>query len=676
MRVNSSSESPQRSWIQKFVSTFISAHPSVETPLERRKAELTAALSLTFATIILLGILATLILAGWSILVFGGLVFGIISFVAYFLSRSERYAQSPAIFIGGFLVLAYVASFSGEYPALFLVITFGILFLLTNLLELKRMLGFILINMVLVILVAFLFLPQLREIQALNTYAGIITFGLFTLLFAWHRENLEKLRLDEILISQKAIEQSNLELQQAQQQVNNRLQEIKLAAEVGRAVSQVRSLDDMLDEAVERIRAQFNLYYTQVYLINPSHTYLEMEAGTGEVGQKLREAKHRLTLNANSLNGRAALEKRPIVVSKTTDSPTFKPNPLLPETRSEMSVPLIVGEKVIGVLDMQSDQPGTLNEAILPAFEALAGQLAIAIQNARLLQETQKSYAELQKYSARLSRENWAEYLDAIYKPETIGFVFEQGEIHPLPEDEQIEDNAELSEEISIGGAPLGSLKVEIPENTRQAQASQLLSLVANRVAQHIENLRLLESAERYRLEAEQAARRLTREGWQEFISSSTNLSPGYLYKMGEVRAHRPEEFLQASSEGITLPLKVREESIGNLIIQGIEETDAESRLIAQEVANRLSAHLENLRLSIETEKALTATKRQAQREQALSQITSAVRSSTDPETILRTAARELGNILGRQTILRMATVAQEIPATGAITEGNPGGES
>jgi GAF domain-containing protein len=484
------------------------------------------------------------------------------------------------------------------------------------------------------------------------------------------------LRLDEILSSQKDLELSNLELQQAQQQVSARLNEIKLAAEVGRAISQVRVLDDMLDDAVERIRAQFNLYYTQVYLINPSQTFLEMEAGTGEVGQKLRQAGHQLALKANSINGRAALEKRPVVVSETTDSPSFKPNPLLPATRSEMAVPLMVGGQVIGVLDMQSEQSGALSEAILPAFEALAGQLAIAIQNARLLEEAEKSYAELQRYSARLSRENWAEYLDAIYKPETIGFVFEQGEIHALTEG-QVEDDTELKESILIGGAPLGSLTVKIPENAPQAQATQLLALVSSRVAQHIENLRLLESAERYRLEAEQASRRLTREGWEEFISSSANLTPSYIYKMGEVRSHSQDELLQAESDGIGLPLKVRDESIGKLIVQGIEQTDNESLDIAREVANRLSAHLENLRLSIQTEQALATTKRQAQREQALGQITSAVRGSTDPATILRTAARELGTILGRKTVIRLMTdVAQETPVARAFAEDNPGDES
>ena len=179
-------------------------------------------------------------------------------------------------------------------------------------------------------------------------------------------------------------------LQGLEQRVAERTQNLELAAEVGRSVSQVRDLDVMLKDACELIRKEFDLYYVQVYLSNPAQSELLLQAGTGEVGVQLLERKHRLQLNTGSINGRAAVEKRSVVITDTAQSATFHPNPLLPDTRGEMAVPLIVADKVVGVLDMQSSHPDTLTEEVLPAFEALAGQLAVAIQNANLVAEAEQ----------------------------------------------------------------------------------------------------------------------------------------------------------------------------------------------------------------------------------------------------------------------------------------------
>jgi len=116
-----------------------------------------------------------------------------------------------------------------------------------------------------------------------------------------------------------------------------------------------------------------------------------------------------------------------------------------------------------------------------------------------------------------------------------------------------------------------------------------------------------------------------------------------------EVRPLNPDKDSQADASALSLPLKVRDETVGKLVVQGVEKDDNETRDLVTAVAERLGAHIENLRLS---EQSLG----RARREQALSQITSAVRGSTDPATILRSAARELGTLLGRKTIIRLAT--------------------
>lgn len=522
MSTISDAKSKQANRWQAFYSRFIAAHPSIVAPPERRQAELLAAFSLVLIVADLFYILSISFIGQANVGSVAAWLAGIVSFITYWMSRSQRYRQATIVFIVGFAAAVYLASFVLRSSNLAPIITFSILFLISNLLELRWMIVAVLSNAVIAIFGGLFFLSNLQGIDAILFPVYILVLAALSLLFAWHRESLENLRLDEIRASQKELEDANQELQQAQREVHARFAELRLAADVGRAVSQVRNLDEMLSDAVERIRHRFDLYYVQVYLVNPAQNTLVLQAGTGEVGKQLLARAHRLPLDANSINGRAALEKRSIVVPDTAASPTFKPNPLLPDTRSEMAVPLIVGERIVGVLDMQSAQPNALNPDALPAFEALAGQLAIAIQNSNLLAEAERARAEAEKLARRLARENWQEYLDAIHAPEQLGLVFEAGQFKALTEetDTPTVEEQGLSAPITIAGEPIGELTVETAEQQQNPLAAELVHSVARQVAQQIENLRLLESAERYRLEAEEASRRLTRQAWQDFVST------------------------------------------------------------------------------------------------------------------------------------------------------------
>jgi GAF domain-containing protein/HAMP domain-containing protein len=421
-----------------------------------------------------------------------------------------------------------------------------------------------------------------------------------------------------------------------EQRVAERTHSLELASEVGRTVSQVRALDIMLKDAAELIRSRFDLYYVQVYLTDPSQTNLILQSGTGAVGAELVGRGHRLPLNTASINGRAAIEKRPVVVADTAASATFKPNPLLPDTRSEMAVPLLIGEKVVGVLDLQSQQANALNQDILTAFEALAGQLAIAIQNANFLAETQQARAEVESQARRLVRANWETYLDAIHKPEQTGFVFEGNKVTPLAEAGAIQPPAEgnaLTAPIAVTGESLGSLVVEMGAEYQSAQNMELVNIVARQVGQQIENLRLLESAERYRAEAEQASRRTTIEGWQAYMDARSGASLGYLYDLNEVRPQGKD--LETSA--MSLPIKARDETVGKLSVMGLELQDSESLELANAVAERLGAHIENLRLFEETKRGQVELDKRARELAAVAEISSASSRELDIQKLLET---------------------------------------
>ncbi len=245
-----------------------------------------------------------------------------------------------------------------------------------------------------------------RELTAISIIVGLLIYFLISSL----QQNLVRAR------------QSNRELAtlsaELESRVAARVQDLSLAAGIGRQVLQVRSLEQLLTQAVQLIHDAFNLYQTQVYLTDEQQERLILQASTGYAGNRILAAGHQLPLDQTSLNGMAALRKQPILVNDTSQSSNYRPHPLLPDTHAELVLPLIIGDKVLGVLDLQSNRTDILDEASLPAFQIVAGQLAIAINNARLFGEREQANASLQEAQARTQT-----ILDSIAVPVVISFT-------------------------------------------------------------------------------------------------------------------------------------------------------------------------------------------------------------------------------------------------------------
>jgi PAS domain S-box-containing protein len=388
-----------------------------------------------------------------------------------------------------------------------------------------------------------------------------------------------------------------------EQRVAERTRDLELASEVGRTVSEkVADLQVLLSDAVEMIRDRFDLYYTQIYLVESDGRTLKLRAGTGEVGRMLLQRGHHLLIGSGSINGRAASNKLAVIVADTSQSPNFLPNPLLPDTRSEMAVPLISGEQVVGVLDMQSERPGALSESELSAFEALAAQLAIAIQNATLFAEAQQSKAEVEAQARRLTRAGWQDFLDAVERSEQLGYVFDQEQVVPLESAGPVGEEPTLNVPIMITGEQMGMLQI-VGESEQVSAAStlEIVRSIANLLANQIENLRLFNQAERYRAEAEENARRLTREGWESYLRTRRALADGYAYDLNAVQSVPMSSNGKGAPE-FARPVVVRDEIIGELAVDHVNGRDEEAAQIVAAVAEQLSGHIENLRLLEEAE--------------------------------------------------------------------------
>jgi signal transduction histidine kinase len=171
--------------------------------------------------------------------------------------------------------------------------------------------------------------------------------------------------------------------------------QLRAAAEIAEQVSTILDPERLLQQVVELLQSRFGLYHAHIYLLNEATERLTVRAGSGEVGRVLQERGHNIPLDREkSLVARAARERAAVLVDDTSTEVSFMPNPLLPQTRSEAAVPLIVGGKVLGVLDVQDDQPGRFTPTDLDTFSTLAGQIATALQNAGLFEQVEGSLAE------------------------------------------------------------------------------------------------------------------------------------------------------------------------------------------------------------------------------------------------------------------------------------------
>jgi len=452
-----------------------------------------------------------------------------------------------------------------------------------------------------------------------------------------------------------------------ERRVVQRTHDLEVASEVGKTISEkVENLSEMLMGAVEMIRARFNLYYTQVYLVDPAGQTITLRAGTGDAGKELLKRGHHLLMSSDSLNGRAAVEKQSIIVADTKESHSFLPNPLLPKTRSEMTIPLVVGEKVVGVLDMQSEQADALNQTNLPAFETLAGQLAIAIQNAALLAQAEEARTAVEEQVRHLTQKGWQEFLDAIERGQKIGYAFEQSKTVRLQPEALAANDGDFSIPITITGTKIGEIRLPVAQDRAWTNDElELIRATSAQLAQHVENLRLLAQAEKYRSEAEKAVQRLTHEGWDNFLQTHSELESGYTFDLTDVQP-LSQKSDDLSGYAIKHPMVVGDQIIGELAVDAPNQSDEAAEVLSA-VAEQLSGHIENLRLAELNE-------RHAQREQTLRQITSALRSSNNPATIMRTAVRELGNIMGRRTIVQLADPQQANQAASVTSNENTAG--
>lgn len=310
-----------------------------------------------------------------------------------------------------------------------------------------------------------------------------------------------------------------------EQRVADRTRSLRAAAEVSQATTSAMGADpdELLSQVADLVRDRFNLYYVGLFLTesDPRSAVQSavLRAGTGEAGKQMMAAGHRLRVGGESMIGRCIADSQAHIELDTSSGETRFANPLLPETRSELALPLRSRGRVIGAMTVQSTAREAFDEADIAAMQTMADQVAVAIDNAQLFAGTQETLAEMAATQRQYLGKAWGEYMAASgtarYETgSTRGTA--AGEIRQALTTRQAmalnpPDYSAMIVPIMLRGQVIGVLRVQDDQPGRQWTADEmaLAESVGERLGLAADNLRLLDETQR-RAAQEQMAREIT----------------------------------------------------------------------------------------------------------------------------------------------------------------------
>jgi GAF domain-containing protein len=312
---------------------------------------------------------------------------------------------------------------------------------------------------------------------------------------------------DEKTTLEERVENRTKDLAVVNQINEHRAQMFQAIAQVTRAIISTQNLQDLLPQITHAISQYFGFYHVGIFLINASKEYAVLSAANSEGGQRMLERNHKLRVGQVGIVGYVAGIGKPRIALNTGADVVYFNNPDLPETRSEMALPLIqAGGQIIGVLDIQSTEPNAFSREDIEILIVLADQVSVAIANARLYEETQKSLIEAEMLYRRDLQTGWKSFtrsqqIAGVRRNSTSANLY----ITPmeLPGAAEVinsgavyiksDRDSQMTIPVKLRGEVVGVLNVKSDEERKWTpDEMDIITAIVERAALSIENARLL----------------------------------------------------------------------------------------------------------------------------------------------------------------------------------------
>jgi GAF domain-containing protein len=320
-------------------------------------------------------------------------------------------------------------------------------------------------------------------------------------------EELE-LRIEE---RTKELEETAARLEEANKGLMQRSTQLEAAAQVARETVAIREVDQLLDTTVRLISDQFGFYHAGLFLLDETGENAVLEAASSEGGRKMLDRGHQLQVGEVGIVGYVTGRDRPRVVPDVSRDAVFYNNPDLPETRSEMALPLRARGNVIGALDVQSKELTAFTQEDVTTLQVLADQVAVAIDNARLYRQVQKSLEAERRAYGEMSLEAWQELLRV--QPD-LSLVRDMQGIAPIVDERSPEVSRALREgdavlgsdetqnlviPIRVRGQVIGAIDAYKPDGDQiwTEEQKAVLEALADRLGDALDDARVYQSAQR-----------------------------------------------------------------------------------------------------------------------------------------------------------------------------------
>jgi PAS domain S-box-containing protein len=201
----------------------------------------------------------------------------------------------------------------------------------------------------------------------------------------------------ETIIGFLAVHQDITERKLAEETLKRRNDYLAASSEIGRLVTSTLDVNTIFTRTVNLISERFGFYYAAIYIIEETGFNAVLREATGEAGEKMKAQRHSVIVNSNSVVGKVAGNIEPMLVNDTELEPLYLPNPFLLDTRSEVAIPLRIGSRIVGVIDIQSTQTNAFTQDDLSVLQSLADQVAVGIDNARSYELSQQLIQDLRE---------------------------------------------------------------------------------------------------------------------------------------------------------------------------------------------------------------------------------------------------------------------------------------